>query len=111
MTPEHAAEHVQCSGDGFRAEYRPADHHSGKGHRPCKRRWQSQSEIAPRVIDDQIGTVERAPDHECPAGTMPESAKQQGYHQIDVATGTPASTPAERDVQVVPEQKGQRDMP
>ena len=40
--------------------------------------------LGPDLIDDHADAVEAAPDHEIPAGTVPQAAQQHGVHGVDV---------------------------
>lgn len=41
-------------------------------------------EVFPTFVGNHSGTVESAPNHKVPTGTMPESAKEHGDERIEV---------------------------
>ena len=65
----------------------------------------------PGVVDHQVDAVQPAPDHEGPAGAVPQPAEQHRDHQVGVAARRAAPVAAERDVEVVAQEARQRDVP
>src|SRR5438067_2082421 len=66
---------------------------------------------APRVLRADQRAVHAAPQHEVPAGPVPQSAEQHGYHYVAVACETATAIPAQRDIEIVAQEARQRDVP
>ena len=52
-----------------------------------------------------------APDQEIPTGAVPQSAEQHGQHQVAVGAPGAVAAAAERNVQIVAQPAGERDVP
>src|ERR1700761_6727311 len=50
---------------------------------------------------DQIQAVQNPPDNECPIGSVPKTADDEGDHQVDVVPGALDPASAERDIYVI----------
>src|SRR5262245_42413500 len=53
----------------------------------------------------------RSPDHEGPTGSMPKSSQQHHESQIEIGPALTVPVSPERDVEVIPQPCGKRDMP
>ena len=55
--------------------------------------------------------MQPSPDHEVPRGAVPEAAEHHDDEQVHVRANATLAVPAERDVQVVAQPRGERDVP
>src|SRR5687768_15055100 len=60
---------------------------------------------------DEVEPVEGAPHHERPVRAVPESAEQKRYEKVEIPARFCHAIPAERDVYVVAEPRGERYVP
>ena len=99
------------------AEENPADQGQPEGQHRARR-------IAPipafRMADGRRGPGARsessaalvaAPDQEIPTGAVPQSAEQHRQHEIAVGGKAAMAAAAERDIQVIAQPAGKRNMP
>jgi len=61
--------------------------------------------------EQQQQPVNAAPDDEGPGRAVPQAAEQHGEEEIHVCAGVAQAVAAERDVQVVAQPGGERDVP
>src|SRR5438067_209974 len=66
---------------------------------------------AQHPLHDQIGPMQRAPEDERPARAVPESAEEHGDHQVAVRAPSSAAIAAQRDIEVITQPTGERDVP
>src|SRR5262249_13968441 len=78
----------------------PRQHHETERECPSRRIGQSQTigHLVPSVVHDQSESMNGAPNHEGPRGTVPQAAQQHRDQKIDVAPSRSLSIAAERDV-------------
>src|SRR5271166_2738542 len=55
--------------------------------------------------------MNEAPDHERPLRSMPQPSKEHGNNEVAIGLPRPVAAPAERDVEVVAQPRGERDVP
>lgn len=55
--------------------------------------------------------MQATPCDKCPIGTMPQSAEQKDYHDVEHPTADTHTTAAKGDIEIVAEPCGERDMP
>src|ERR1039458_4438474 len=59
----------------------------------------------------QARPVKGAPEHECPGGTVPESAQDHREHQVAIGKQPPPAVAAERDIEKVAQKPRKRHVP
>src|SRR5262249_11185435 len=62
-------------------------------------------------FEDQERPVEEAPDHERPAGAVPETAEKKDGDQVDIRAAGRATAATQRHVEIITEPGGQRHVP
>ena len=93
------------------AEQHPAAHDDGQGVNVRQPSEPLEHPPDAGALRDQEEPVPDAPQHEWPAGAVPESAQEKHDDQIPVREGSAMPVAAERDVEVVEKPVRQRDVP
>ena len=117
-----ATSSVAAPGDGKRERNSAAPSRLVERNRiqPSTIRWKVTNQrsqpgapnaAAERVLGDQPGAVERAPEHERPGRAVPEAAEQHRDQQVAVGEQAPAAAAAERDVDEVAQEARERHVP
>ena len=116
MLPEHAAEHGPGLAEGLGAEEHPGQVDQQVGEQTERDEGERARPVAvePRTqhaLGREIQAVQSAPDHEGPAGAMPEAAEQHRRHQRRIRAALAVTIAAERNVEIVAQPRRQRDVP
>src|SRR5687767_707540 len=115
---EHSLEKAHRDGEIGRAEEDPREADRAIGGQPqdhldeeTLRPFGFAGETPQQALDHEIKPVEQTPDNECPGGAVPEAADEHDDDEIDEGAGWAGAVAAERDVEVVAQESGERDMP
>src|SRR5665647_1410853 len=114
-------EHREGAADRVGAEEHPS--HADEGEhgealerpRPGRRARLGQTPSLARVgagaLEGQADAVHASPEHERPAGAVPEPGEEERDDEVHVRAAAALAIAAQRDVEVVPQPAGQRDVP
>src|SRR5450759_592633 len=114
-------EHPEGPADRVGAEEHPG--HADEGEhgetlespRPGRRNRHGQTQSLARVgagaLEGQADAVHASPEHERPAGAVPEPGEEERDDEVHVRAAAALAVAAQRDVEVVPQPAGQRDVP
>src|SRR5579864_596910 len=118
MTAKHSGQHPAGDGEIGRAEKNPCD-----ANRPvsCETGDNARNRTAgPGLVfeknpddsfDHKIGAVQQTPDHKGPGGAVPETTEKHDDHQIDRHSKGPDLIATQRDVKVIAQKSGKRNVP
>src|SRR6266545_5088610 len=118
MSTKHTAQHSRSDGEIGCSKKYPCDANRSVSGKPGK---ESSREMArPRFVleqsannpfDDEIGTVKQAPNDKCPGRAVPEAAEKHDEDQIRPGTHRMDLVAAKRNIEVIAQECGERDMP
>ena len=108
---EESAKQEYSIPDTVCPEKYPCDIHKVKGNQPIDNFGDPAEKIAAAACDNRKNTMQDAPEHERPVRTMPESAAEVNYHNIDTGTQTTFSVAAEGNINISCKETGQGFMP
>src|SRR3954452_3322441 len=96
----------------LRAEQDPAEDDQVEGDEPAQPAREEPAEAPPaRMLHRETRPVVGTPGDEVPGGAVPEAAERHGDHQVGVGPEPPLPVAAERDVEVVTQEAGERHVP
>src|SRR5580698_7590245 len=87
------------------------DHHGAAQDAAGEVRRITPAHAGECMLDDEKDSVQRAPDHESPVSSVPQPAYGKGYEQVEVEPRRAHAIAAERNVDIVAEPGGERDVP
>src|SRR6266404_4590352 len=118
VSAEHAVQHSGGDGEIGRAKKHPGDADGGVGGETGQK-FRGKV-IRPRCLleenandafDYEIGTVKQTPNHKSPGRAVPEPAEEHDDNQIDRGANRADLIAAERNVKVISQECGKRDVP
>src|SRR3954447_14321513 len=68
-------------------------------------------QLAPQPLNDESTAMNRAPDHESPGCAVPDAAQDHGRGKVAQLAPATMAIATERDVEVVPQEARQGDVP
>src|SRR5713101_288777 len=74
-------------------------------------RGHATTQVLRRNGRDEIKSVERAPDNECPVRAMPQTTQEKRHEEIEIPAGLRDAVTPERNVDVISKPCRQRDVP
>ena len=95
---------------------RPKDNPCGIDERKCEQpcgncRHFLSEHLRPDAMPRQRKTMQGAPQHKCPRRAVPEAAQQEGDEQVAQGPSRAPAVATQRNVQIIAEPAGQRDVP
>ena len=111
MSPRHRINDIPRIVKILRAEEYPQNGNAKERHAPVHNVRESDVQPPPLVVHHESYTVHRAPEHERPACTVPESDNEHGNEQIAHLCPLPMAIAAERDIEVLTHPEAERHVP
>src|SRR5712691_9361439 len=118
VSAKHAAQHSRGDGEVGCAKKYPGDADGGVGGKAGQefrgkiiRPWRVLEENANDAFDYEIGTVKQTPNHKSPCRAVPETAEKHDDNQIDRGANRADLIAAERNVKVIAQERGKRNVP
>src|SRR5438105_3309214 len=113
---EHAPQHEPGLAEGLGAEEHPGHVDQRVGEEPERHEHERPGAIvgearSQRPLDREIHPVQPAPGDEGPVGPVPEAPEQHGRHERRVGAARAVAIAPERNVEIVAQPRGQRDVP
>ena len=109
---EHSGQEPFCQVDRLGAEEDPAGDHGQQRIGPAEDGGRASGEADQAdAFHHQQHAVVQAPEHERPAGPVPQAAEEEDGQQVEIDPRLRDPAAAQRDVDVVAEPGGERDVP
>ena len=97
----------------------PGEADRGVGHEPeheagareSRDGWVLSKDALQDMLDRQVDAMQEAPDHERPGGPVPEAPDEHHDDEVDGGPGEGDTVPAQRNIKIVAQEGGQRDVP
>ena len=88
-TTQRTAQGYDAQPNGPHSHHRPFRFHGHNTQHHCAHHCYERTPMnangCPRAPDEHAQTIETAPDHKVPAGTVPETTEQHGVHSVHIA--------------------------
>ena len=116
---EYLPQHIYRCGELDIAEENPAQADEVERDKYAEESTDTVTSLSFRVSDErhpsfmerQRNTMHHTPKHKVPRRAMPQSAQKHGDNEIDILPNLPFTVAAQRDIKIVPQPAGERDVP
>jgi len=69
------------------------------------------NDAQPELVQGQRYAVQRSPKDEAHGRPVPQTAEQHGDEQVEIGADTPLAVAAQRDIEIIAQPRGERDVP